>query len=162
MTTLLEAACAEKDPICLFEGCQEFANMFVVGLLDHPMVNPPSVFVRYARSARKYNQILSRTLRGHSQQALSTQCISSERLHVHFVHLCTREKWKWTFWIIENQMDLIMEGSTFPLTQKKLFCRAVPDGCLSAGQLISLAASRGNRSNNRRVIFRQRFQWIYI
>lgn len=52
--------------------------MFVVGLLDHPMVNPASVFVRSVRSARKYNQILCRTLRGHSKQALSTQCILSE------------------------------------------------------------------------------------
>lgn len=34
------------EPICLFEGCQEFANMFVVGLLDDMMVNPPSVFVK--------------------------------------------------------------------------------------------------------------------
>lgn len=78
MTALLETACAVMDPICLFEGCQEFANMFVVGLLDHPMVNPASVFVRSVRSARKYNQILCRTLRGHSKQALSTQCILSE------------------------------------------------------------------------------------
>lgn len=46
--------------------------MFVVGLLDDPMVNPPSVFVTSVRRARKCNQILCRTLRGHSQQALST------------------------------------------------------------------------------------------
>lgn len=32
-------------PICLFDRCQEFANMFVVGLLEDLMVNPQSVFI---------------------------------------------------------------------------------------------------------------------
>lgn len=61
----------------LFEGCQEFANMFVVGLLDHPMVNlqvclsdPCAALVSITR--------FYADLWGHSQQALSTQCISSQ------------------------------------------------------------------------------------
>lgn len=38
-------------PIWLFDGRQEFANMFVVGLLEDLMVNPQSVFIGAVRRA---------------------------------------------------------------------------------------------------------------
>lgn len=40
-------------PICLFDGCQEFTNVFVVGLLEDLMVNPQSVFIGAMHRARK-------------------------------------------------------------------------------------------------------------
>lgn len=45
----METGCTELGPNCLFDGCQEFANMFVVGLREDPVVNPQSVFIGTAR-----------------------------------------------------------------------------------------------------------------
>lgn len=41
----VETGCTEMGAICLFDRFQEFANMFVVGLLKDLMVNPQTVFM---------------------------------------------------------------------------------------------------------------------